>query len=180
MTLMPFTEEHVTDRYIGWLNSPEVNRFLAVRNVQQTRETALEYVRAFYGDTEKYIWGMAPPGSGEFVGTATLHQIDRYHGFAATGLMIGEKQFWGKGIAEGALQLIGDLTFGSMGLRRLFSGSHVKNHGINFTLKKLGFVCEGRLRQVYKVGPEAYTDTYCWGILAEEWRARPGGPGRSE
>lgn len=173
-SLIPFKEEHISDRYLGWLNDPEVNRFLEVRFVQQTYETALEYIRSFYGGAEKYLWGIYVKGSNELIGTATLYDINRYHGLGEIGLMIGERGYWGKGASTEAIKLIIQFAFETLGLRRLSGGSYAVNHGMNFTYKRVGFTCEGRLRKAYLLSPGTYVGGYRWGILVEEWRAQLG------
>ncbi len=173
--LDPFREEHISDRYISWLNDPEVNRFLEVRFVHQTYETVLAYVRSFYRDTEKYIWGVYPIGSQELIGTATLQQIHRYHRSGEVGLMIGEKSYWGKGASVAVIGLIAQFAFETLGLRRLTGGSYAVNHGMNFTFKRLGFTCEGKLRKSYALESGKYVDAYRWGILSEEWKSQAQG-----
>ena len=58
--LMAFKEEHISEKYITWLNDPEVNRFTEFRFSHQSYETALEFVSSFYGKTEKYMLGIYP------------------------------------------------------------------------------------------------------------------------
>lgn len=178
-TLRRFTVEDISDRYIGWLNDPQVNRFLEVRFVTQTREIATAYVSSYYTGVEKYMWGIYPNGVSELIGTATLHNIDRNHESGDVGLMIGSKVYWGKGASDDAIELIANLAFETLGLRRLSAGTSSPNLGINFTLKRLGFTHEGTLRKAYSDDSGNYMDGYRWGVLAEEWRARrqpgPGG-----
>ncbi|MFC1874295.1 GNAT family N-acetyltransferase [Chloroflexota bacterium] len=170
--LIPFQEEHISDTYIGWLNNPEVNRFLEVRHIHQTYETVLAFVRSFYGDTEKYMWSVYAKDINESIGTATLYNINRYHGSGEIGLMIGEKDYWGKGASDEAMELIARFAFQTLGLRRLTGGSYATNYGMNFTFKRSGFTLEGKLRQACLVSPGNYVDGYRWGLLVEEWQAR--------
>lgn len=170
--LVSFTEKHITESYLRWLNDPGVNRFLEVRFVPQTRETARAYVRSFYESEEKYMWGICPRGQAEPVGTATLAFIARHHGSGVLGLMIGEQGFWGKGASDEAIELIADFAFERLGLRRVMATSVALNHGMNFTFKRLGFTLEGKLREANCVKPGTYADVFSWGILAREWRGR--------
>ena len=169
-TLKPFTEKDISDRYIGWLNDPEVNRFLEVRFVHQTHETVLEFVRSFYGDSEKYIWEIYPNDSAEPVGTTTLYDIKRNHGTGEIGLMIGEMEYRGKGASNEAMELVLEFAFVTLKLRRATGGSISLNHSMNFTFKRLGFTCEGKQRAAWYVSPETYVDGFRWSILADEWR----------
>jgi RimJ/RimL family protein N-acetyltransferase len=168
--LEPLREQQISDRYIGWLNNPEINRYLEVRFIHQTRETVAEYVRLFYGESEKYIWAIFSQESEQFIGTATLSLVSRIHGSGGIGFMIGERDYWGSGASEESLKLLIDFAFDQLGLRRLFAESCAPNHGMNFTFKKLGFSLEGKMRKGHYLSPGSYVDGYRWGILASEWR----------
>jgi RimJ/RimL family protein N-acetyltransferase len=170
--LFPFKEEDISERYLGWLNDPDVNRFLEIRFVHQTRETVLKYVRSFYADTEKYMWGIYPKGCSEPIGTATLANIDRNHGSGGTGLMIGETAYWGKGASLEALKLVAEFAFETLGLHRLSAVSCAPNHGLSFTHKMFGYRLEGTFKRSLFLAPGTYVDQFAWGMLAEEWRAR--------
>jgi RimJ/RimL family protein N-acetyltransferase len=173
-SLIPFREEHISPAYLGWLNDPEVNRYLEVRHVRQTRETAAAFVRSFDGDVEKYMWGIYPEGRKEPVGTATLYHVDRRHGSVELGLLIGDKSYWGKHTASAVIGLVAGFAFGPLGLRRMTGGTYAPHHGMNFIYKLLGFRQEGKMIKALELTPGVYVDGYRWGILAEEWRARHG------
>ena len=172
-TLRLFTPDEIGPRYIGWLNNPEVNRFLVVRFTSQTYETALAYVSSFHGDNEKYMWGIFPNDADEPVGTATLSDINRDHGVGAIGLLIGEMEYWGKGASNEAMELILEFAFETLGLHRTIGWSYALNHGMNFTFKRLGFSIEDKQkREAPETSAGTHTDGFKWGILADDWRAR--------
>lgn len=169
--LAPFTEDSIGERYLGWLNDPEITRFLEIRYEPQTREMALAFVRSFAGSAEKYIWGIHAVTDGSLIGTATLHTINRHHGSAELGILIGEKAYWGGTTALDVLSLMIDFGFGPAGLRRLMAGTYARHWGMNLIYKKLGFTLEGTLRLAFPLG-EQFVDGYRWGLLATEWKGR--------
>jgi RimJ/RimL family protein N-acetyltransferase len=171
-TIIPFLEDHISERYISWLNDPEVNRFLEVRHAHQTYETVLPYVRSFYSNTEKYMWGLYPNGMNKPIGTATLYKINHHLGWGEIGLVIGEKDYWGKGVSSETIELMLQFAFETLGLRRITGGSYASNRGMNFTFKMLGFTREGTLRQAYLERSGNYVDAYRWAILVDEWISR--------
>jgi RimJ/RimL family protein N-acetyltransferase len=172
-TLVPFEEAHITPRYLGWLNDPEVNRYLEVRFVEQTRDTALEFVRSFR-NADKFMWGIYPTGSKEPVGTATLYDLKRKHGSCELGLLIGEKSHWGRRTAVEVIGMLARHAFGPLGLRRMTGGTYAEHHGMNFIYSLLGFRREGTLKSAHLLKPGTYVDGYRWAILADEWRQRHG------
>ncbi len=170
--LVPFREKDISEAYLAMLNDPKINRFLEVRFERQTVESTTPFVRSFYGNEEKYMWGIHSRENNVFVGTATLFQINRHHGSAMMGLMVGADSFWGKGASEEALKLIAQYSFETLKLRRLLGGTISTNHGMNFTFKRLGYRCEGRFVKANQIEPNAFVDEFRWALLEEEWRAR--------
>jgi len=172
--LESFTEDDVGDRYLGWLNDAEVNRFLEVRHDRQTRAMALEFVRSFAGPTERHMWAVRAGDGGPLIGTATMHTINRRHGTAELGIMIGERAYWGGTTALDVLSLMIEFAFGSGELRRLTAGTYARHWGMNLLYKRLGFALEGTLRLAYRLDDE-YVDGYRWGLLASDWTRPPRG-----
>jgi len=165
--LSPLTQGDITEEYIVWLNDPVVNKYLEVRHHNQTIETVTEYVDDFYKDLEKYIWGIYSEEEG-LIGTVNLHNIDRCHNTAELGLMIGNKDYWGKSASEEAISLVLDFAFDLLELNRVTGGTYSTNIGMIFTYKRLGFTREGVMRKSFLEGGN-YIDGYRWGILSEEW-----------
>jgi RimJ/RimL family protein N-acetyltransferase len=168
-TLRPFRESDISDRYVAWLNDPEVNRYLEVRHLTHTRESVVPWVNAFYGAEEKYIWGIFPSGESEPIGTTTVYDINRHYLRAEFGIMIGERSYWGNGTGEEVIRLVMDFAFNTLGLRRLTGSSYASNRGMNFTFKKLGFTLEGRQREAVCLVPGKYEDYLKWALLRSEW-----------
>lgn len=178
LSLVPFDQSMITDRYISWLRDPEVTRFLdRVRYEPQSRQTAIAFVESFDGPVEKYMWAIVPRDSSHAIGTCTLYNIDKHNGSAELGILIGEKGYWGTGASLEALWLLARFVFDRLGLRRLTAGSSVKNVGMNSTFIKTGFVVEGRLRESMSLG-DTYVDGYRWALLVRDWRAREVRPAR--
>jgi len=169
LTLRPFTVADISVRYLSWLVDPEVTRFLEIRHAVQTRETATAFVSAFAGPVEKYMWGIENRETG-LIGTTTLYDINRVHGLSELGLLIGDKEFWGHGVSAETVNLVAGFAFDTLNLRRLSGGSYARNHGMNFTYRRLGFTLEGKQRKAFTVAPGEFVDGFRWGLSAEEWR----------
>ena len=170
--LRPLLPSGVTDSHVAWLNDPAVNQYLEVQFAPQTRETVRAYVAAFNTPEEKYIWGIHPEGVTDYIGTTTLHPVNRNHGWAGWGLMIGNTDYWGRHASDAAEALVCEYAFQTLGLRRLQSVAYSINRGIGFLFRRHGWSREGVWRKAARVANGGHVDFYCWGILADEWRAR--------
>jgi len=130
----------------------------------------MAFVSSFAGPIEKYIWGIQAAEAG-LIGTTTLYDINRVHGLSELGLLIGDKAYWGHGVSAEAVNLVAGFAFDTLGLRRLCCVSYARNHGMNFTYRRLGFTLEGKQRKAFAVAPGEFVDGFRWGLLADEWRA---------
>lgn len=172
LELVPFDASLISERYVSWLQDPDVVRFLEIRHEPQTLETATTFVKSFEGTTRKYLWAIVPQASKDVIGTCTVYQIDPHNGSAEFGLMIGDKQFWGSRASEEVINLIAAFVFCRLRLRRLTGGSCAKNRGMNFTFRRMGFTLEGCMRKSMRMTDGTFVDGYRWGLLADEWRER--------
>jgi ribosomal-protein-alanine N-acetyltransferase len=174
LRLTPFKEEHICERYLGWLNDPEVNRFLEVQFVPQTHETALAYVSSFYGEAEKYMWGVYLKSNNDLIGTATLSDINRNHRRGALGLMIGEKKYWGQGYAKEIINLVVGYAFKRLGLHKVVAGAVAANQGSIKAFQKAGFEIEGKLKSHFCLDGKYYDSLYL-GITRDDFSGNSGG-----
>ena len=142
--LFPLRSEHVTQRYVDWLNDPEVNRFLESRFQHHTLESTQGFVRACEMNPEQLFAGIRyrPLGS-RHVGNIKL-DLNRKHGLAEVGILIGEKEIYGRGVASQAIMRIAGIAREDLGLRRLTAGCYAGNQGSVRAFVKAGFTVECR------------------------------------
>ncbi len=165
-TLLP---EDVTDKYVSWLNDPEINRFLEVRFIKSTLENTREFIGSF-DNNNKYIFGIHSLNNDMHVGNITLYK-NTQHNTACFGYLIGEKEYWGRGAALEAITLLLDFAFEKLNIRKVWGGAYLKNIPSIFNFKRLGFLQEARLRKQC-LDEDKYYDTLMFGIFKEEWETR--------
>ena len=167
--LRPFGPSDCSDDYIGWLNDPDVTRYLETGRSRSTRESVQRYLARFWhGDTD-YLFAIMDRATDRHIGTVTLNNMHRHHRTANTGLMIGCKDYWGKGYAFNAWTLLLSHAFEQWGLHKVTAGVLRGNVACQRVLQKLGFQLEGTLRQQHLV-EGVYHDALKFGLLSEEWR----------
>jgi RimJ/RimL family protein N-acetyltransferase len=83
------------------------------------------------------------------------------------GLIVGEKECWGKGFATEAIRLVMQLAFAQLGLRRLTAGAYASNIASIRAFEKAGFSREGLRRRHYLCDGE-YVDGVLMGVLRDE------------
>lgn len=105
------------------------------------------------------------------VGAIGIHpQDDIYRKSAELGYFVGEP-WWGLGIGTAAVRAATDRAFARFDIVRVFASVFANNPASRRVLQKVGFTCEGCLRQsVYKSGQ--VLDQFLFAMLRDEWPSR--------
>ena len=70
----------------------------------------------------------------------------------AIGVLIGAKDYWGKGLAGESVAAVAELGFSDFGLERFEAGFYADNVASQHAFKRAGFVEEGRLIAARRIG----------------------------
>jgi RimJ/RimL family protein N-acetyltransferase len=160
------------DRYLEWINDPEVVQFLGgtlplVSRLAETdwlERTARKDVA--YGDVTLAIETL----EGRHIGSIALHNPKQRDRHCSLGIMIGDKEYWSRGYGTDAIRTLLRLAFDEMNLNRVWLTVDEDNARGIACYRKCGFIEEARLRQDrYCAG--RYHDTLIMGVLASEFRA---------
>jgi RimJ/RimL family protein N-acetyltransferase len=166
--LRSLTALDVNDQYLHWLNDPQVNQYLETRFSVQSLKSIGDFVHQM--NESKYDWLMAicDKHNDTHVGNIKLGPLNTIHLCADISLFIGDKTYWGRGIATEAIRLIAGFAFEQLNLHKVKAGCYVTNLGSYHAFKKAGFTLEGTLRNQYRSG-DGYVDCYLLGLLEHEW-----------
>lgn len=148
LSLRPLTQDDVTDRYVGWLNDPEVNRFLETRWETQTAAKVADFLAGIHA-SGSYLWGMFVPDAGH-IGNIKLGPIRPHHACADCSYFIGERSQWGRGYATTAVKLVCEFGFRKLRLHRIQAGCYGGNKGSQRVLRKAGFAFEGQSHEALR------------------------------
>lgn len=135
--LQELSEEHATDAYAGWLNDPEVNKYLETRSV--TVDELKKYIREKRVSDNAVLFGIFSNKNGRHIGNLKLEPIDRKQKKATLGLLIGDKEYWGKGIGTEATELATQYAFNVLGMQEVNLGVIAENTPAIRVYEKCGF-----------------------------------------
>jgi ribosomal-protein-alanine N-acetyltransferase len=158
----------VTQRYVNWLNDPEVSRYLESRLVNHDLISTEAFVASIAESDSSALFGIFDIAGGVHVGNIKLGPIDALHGSAEIGLMIGDRSAWGKGIGSEAIALICQWAFKVLGLKKLTAGSYAINIGSIKAFEHAGFEIEGRQISQVEITPGVRMDVVLMGKVNEE------------
>lgn len=130
--IIQFGEKHLTPRYVGWLNDPEVVRYSEQRHRTHDVKSCRDYFQSMQSDASLFLAvEMHDPGVGH-VGNISI-AFDPANQSADLSIMIGEKRVWGTGLASQAWGAVVDELLGNLAVRRVTAGTM----GINLPMIKL-------------------------------------------
>lgn len=147
--LVRFSDRHITNKYHSWLLDQEVNRYLYVGripvlyndlNVPNSNDNTIikfAILSNIGTDSNDQLW--QDNDFSHYIGTSTLHNIDWLSRKAELGYMIGEKAYWGAGIATELVNLSTQYCFNRLNLNKLTAGVIDGNIGSEKALLKNGF-----------------------------------------
>ncbi|MGB8951795.1 MAG: GNAT family N-acetyltransferase [Candidatus Aminicenantales bacterium] len=143
LKIVPFSEEHLTQRYVSWLNDPEVVRYSEQRHRVHTLDSCREYMRSF-ADTPNYFWALiARDAELGHIGNINAY-VDVLNNVADVGILIGEKRAWKRGYGLEAWTAVCDYLLGVADLRKVTAGTLAVNTGMLQIMRRAGMIEDGR------------------------------------
>jgi len=136
-----FTDVHLNSDYVGWLNDSQVVKYSSQRFKKHSLETCSTYFQSFK-NTENLFLAIHEKASNKFVGTMTAYFND-HHKVVDIGIMIGDKNSWGKGVGQEAWGMLMTFMFEERKMRKVTGGTLSSNLGMLAVMKKSGMQPDG-------------------------------------
>ena len=167
--LRPLEREDLNARYLGWLNDPEVTRYMETGTFPTTARDLEKFYDEVTGSRNQVILAVADKKSGKHIGNVKLGPIHWIHRCATLGIMIGDKEFWGRGAGLEATRLMVEYGFDRLNLRRIDLGVFADHDAAVRCYEKVGFKVEGRMREsLFQNGK--YVDRLSMALLRSEYK----------
>lgn len=167
LDIVLFRKEHLTERYVHWLNDSEVNRFTRHSNRKHTLDSCREYYQSYKG-SPNYFWAIEVRRySRKHIGNINAI-VNRENSVADIGILIGEKSEWGRGYASEAWLAVCDFLLRIEQLRKITAGALSINKPMVDLMKRTKMKAGGiRKREVILGGKEVDVVFGCY--FREEW-----------
>jgi RimJ/RimL family protein N-acetyltransferase len=141
------TPDDVGEEYVAWLNNPDITQYLESRWSSQTRDSARAFVQTISDSQRDFLFGMFLKENHRHIGNIKIGGINYIHRYGDVGLLIGDKDSWGKGIASEAISLVTRYGFEELNLNKLTAGMYEQNLGSYKAFIKSGYREVGRYRR---------------------------------
>lgn len=151
IVLRCLSDTDVTETYLGWLHDSSVNQFLELRFAPPGTLSALrKFIKKVNQSDDELLFGIFLREGPTHIGNIKLGPINFPHSRAHIGIMIGEKSYWGRGLATEAIVLLSGLATSGLGLSRIYAGCYESNVGSRRAFERAGFSLEARLADFWE------------------------------
>jgi RimJ/RimL family protein N-acetyltransferase len=145
--------------YRRWMNDFDVVRTIGLPMVPVTVEAEDEwYEKASKPDEKNVMFAIYERATKRVIGNCGLHHIDQKNRTATYGILIGEKECWGKGYGTETTRLILDYAFNALGLHAVRLHVYSFNERGRRAYERAGFKLVGRLREAKRLGGQVHDD----------------------
>jgi len=147
LRLLPFSDIHLTNTYIGWLGDGEVTRYSEQRHRTHDRASCQAFVASFAGSAS-ILWAIETR-DGRHIGN--IHaDVDAPNAVADVAIMLGEREIWGRGLGLEAWRAVLDHLLGAGGMCKVTAGCMAVNEPMLALMEKSGMTIEGRLARQFQ------------------------------
>jgi RimJ/RimL family protein N-acetyltransferase len=168
--------EVMAKAFLNWDHDTEVHRLADTDPAQLWSEKKLKEFIEKDGEKKNeqaFRFSIRTLAEDKLIGIVSLWVHSWTHSDAWIGIIIGDREYWGKGYGTDAMYLIVQYGFVELNLRRISLGLHAYNERALKSYQKVGFELEGQMRGDGLRDGVRY-DSLWMGILREEWLARQG------
>lgn len=152
--LRKLDEKDATQKYCDWLNDPEVNKYL------ETKRATIEELRRYIKEKNKnpncLFLGIFFKEDEKHIGNIKLEPIDFKNKKVTLGMLIGDKEYWGKGLGTEAAKLLVDWAFDNLELEEVNLGVISENKAAIRIYEKAGFRIDKIEKRAVKHGDKDY------------------------
>jgi ribosomal-protein-alanine N-acetyltransferase len=150
LILEPISIKFCSDEYVNWLNDKEIYKYLD--NGGNYTKAALEDYLIKHTKNTVLFWAIIVKEPQKHIGNIKIDPINYRNQIGEYGILMGDKQNWGKGYAKEASIAVINYCFKNVGLRKIVLGVIKDNTAAINLYNTLGFKIEGiyRMHGIYE------------------------------
>jgi [ribosomal protein S5]-alanine N-acetyltransferase len=142
----------VNQDYVDWMNDMDVVDFLDSKWKSFILDDLIEYVQKMNNSHNNFLFGIFDSKTKKHIGNIKIGNINFINRHGSIGIIIGNKDYWGKGVATEAIELVTKCAFEDLNLHKVTAGMYAVNNSHRAFIKN-GFKESGLLKDhVYLKG----------------------------
>ena len=161
--IRPFKEADA-ELWQNWDVDPEIQAHMPEpMNEPQDIAEQYEYIKECEEEEDGYYWSIETL-DGVTIGTVALTDINEHHKLAEIGIVVGDKEYWVKGVATEVISTVINFAFTEAGVVRISAETEAENIAVSKVLEKVGFIQDGEFLSA-RVKNEQRVDVKHYGIV---------------
>lgn len=160
-------KEEYLEQYQDWINDLKVAQFITHFGTVLTKEAEDEWYQK-QAEKDEPMFTIHYLTNDKPIGNCGLHNIDGENDHAKMGIMLGEKEYWNKGLGTETVRLITDFGFTALNLHGISLAVKDFNKRAKRVYEKVGYQIAGRVRDFHKIDG-SYYDEIIMDILRDEF-----------
>jgi len=140
--LRPLDVNDVGKRYLSWINRSDKSQFINYAHEERTIEELRKYVESKAQDESVLFLGIFLRSNGEHIGNIKYEPINLKERQAVMGILIGESNWRGKGVASEVILSSSEWLNKELGIKKIFLTVDPSNHQAIKAYQKTGFLTD--------------------------------------
>lgn len=171
ITLKLLEVKDYSKKYLDWLDDKKVNKYLETRFRSNKKSDIIKFIKLNKQSKENYLFGIFVDkvSINNHIGNIKIGPINFNHNYAYVSYFIGEKNYWGKGYASIAVNIVTSYAFNKLKLNKCLAGVYCSNKGSIKVLNKNGYKNEGILKKQLLSGKK-YEDEYIFSCFKKNFK----------
>lgn len=149
-----FTGDLLIEPFIKGMHDPQVNQFLEVRHNLPTFADQLEFIEDNLADPTSLYLAISTKSENTLIGSLRLSEISDFHRRCYMGIMIVNKNHWGKGYASQVIAAVTEFAHSRLDIRRIAAGCYATNLGSKGAFLKAGYNLEAEIVANWSTGTQ--------------------------
>jgi len=167
VTLRPLEKTDLA-RSLQWFTDPLVNKYLGQNFKDLTEEREEQWFHYVKYSNQNIIFAIQEATSDTHIGNCGLHKIDLRRKSCGLGIVIGEKNYWGRGFGTDTIKALINFALDDLRLSKIWLDVYTYNHRATKVYKNCGF----KLTRVLKKN-HLYNGKY-WDTFLMEYSKKQG------
>ena len=142
LLISAFRDGLLTDRYVGWLNDPDVVRFSEQRHRPHTIDSCASYLADMRASDGLFLSIEVLESGPRHIGNISV-SVDKPNSSADLSIMIGDRNAWGRGYASVAWSAVMMRLLVELGMRRVTAGTMEVNEPMVRLMARSGMRIDG-------------------------------------
>ncbi len=137
--LRELEEEDASEEYLSWLNDKEIKKYIETPETTKVNQLK-DYIKKQKENKNSFFVGIFDKENDKHIGNIKLEPIDWKLKTATLGILIGNKNYWGKAYGTESVKLMVDYAFAKMNLEKIKLGVIETNKRAIKCYENVGFV----------------------------------------